>query len=184
MLNRALPLLLLLTACEYDACAYDPRPPTGDLPFYAFSAPTDHLENSLFQAVDFVNEAAGCELIGVLPQGRHVTHLQVVPDDALRLGRLGQATIGGSFEPGPHKDPIYVTNGALEYEFLSVLITHEIGHTLGLLHSDGVMSWSVTYSSTFNEEDSAYLASLCAYVGEEEKTPPSAFLVAHDQPCH
>ena len=159
-------VIVILTLASLAACDYDPAPPAGDLPFFAYSIDAE-FEHRLFDAVDIINRAAGCELTGVMPDEPYVQPVLVVPDDYFdNPFTLARAKVTSAFGHTERKHPIRIEHRGVDRDTAAITLAHEIGHTLGLKHADdGVMaSFLGRASDEFNQYDAEYLSGLCVFL--------------------
>ena len=163
MYKLLLATLLLFVGCE------EINPPYK-YPFYAYSAPEGVPEDRLFDAVDIVNYAAGCELVGAMPPGEYVQPIRVDEEHYLGENILGCAKVGSALRADKHPDRIIMVERTYNYSVADVVTVHEIGHTLGLEHVEGPISWIMSPnvgSRDFAPSTLLYFEDLCFFIGAD-----------------
>ena len=147
----------------------EPIPPEPH-DYYAYSA-SPYVRRHSLGGLALVNRAAGCNLVGTAEAGEYVLPIWEVEEHDSSPTTIGCAYIDEMFADTKYKRPIRLVSYVLRTEHVDRLVAHEVGHTLGLHHSeDGfIMAESVNMASDdFSPEDASYLRYLCDYLPNYE----------------
>ena len=154
---------LAILAVLSGACVADPLSPTMEPIAYSTS---DDLRGVVEQAIAILNVEAGCELTVLEPAGEHITPIRGELEHGYGANYLGCAYVGSALYPDASALPVVIVEGVLNMSErgASVLIVHEMLHTLGLDYTENAgflaSGWRED-GDFFDASTTAHLRRLC-----------------------
>lgn len=153
---------ILLIASLLIACGADSADAPAEPALYDYSIP-EEAEGHLLDAADVINEAAGCTLVGPAEPGAFVNPIIVLESHAGGSSVVGCAFVGEALRRKENPRDTILVEWILSDKAGVLTTAHEIGHTLGLLHTSeaGIMYPVVSDNLTWADSSKAQLQALC-----------------------
>lgn len=161
-----MPRILLLLTIALFSCAEATPEVIVPRTVFMYSTQPD-IEAPVSAALDLINAVAGCELVLLVEPGDYVTPIIAVDEHYFGEAALGCAFLNSALYAEEEAADLIIDDVVIEMSEAgaSTLLVHEIGHTLGIGHTEafGFMFPSWREDGNFYQLETVYyLRDLCA----------------------